>query len=173
MLRHSTCSATSRMGAHSSEAWFIYLTFRYRDCGALLHCVLIAKWGQAKRTRGPRRRQYGPTGPWTQSMQTSTLTTSWPATCWMRRRTSKLAKRGRWPSTRGRDPPPPPPRARRGPPTTAIHRKRKGRNTRGEQQEATKTSGTGRRLGQHTNQRGGTATPISNSLKFVGPPLGQ
>jgi hypothetical protein len=39
---HRCCRATSRMGAHSSEAWFIYLTFRYRDCGMLLHFVLTA-----------------------------------------------------------------------------------------------------------------------------------
>ncbi len=31
-------------GLNSSEAWFIYLTFRYRDCGALLHFVLTAKF---------------------------------------------------------------------------------------------------------------------------------
>ena len=31
-------------GLNSSEAWFIYLTFRYRDWGALLHFVLIAKF---------------------------------------------------------------------------------------------------------------------------------
>jgi hypothetical protein len=31
-------------GLNSSEAWFIYLTFQYRDCGALLHFVLTAKF---------------------------------------------------------------------------------------------------------------------------------
>ena len=31
-------------GLNSSEAWFIYLTFRYRDCGALLHFELTAKF---------------------------------------------------------------------------------------------------------------------------------
>ncbi len=28
-------------GLNSSEAWFIYLTFRYRDWGVLLHLVRV------------------------------------------------------------------------------------------------------------------------------------
>ncbi len=42
--RHRCCRATSRIGTHSSKAWFIYLTFRYKDCGALLHFVLTTKF---------------------------------------------------------------------------------------------------------------------------------
>ncbi len=41
--------ATGRI--NSSEAWFIYLTFRYWDCGALLHFVLTAKFERACRGR--------------------------------------------------------------------------------------------------------------------------
>ena len=37
-------NGTSRgatVGLNSSEAWFIYLTFRYRDWGVLLHLVRV------------------------------------------------------------------------------------------------------------------------------------
>jgi hypothetical protein len=37
-------SRGATVGLNSSEAWFIYLTFRYRDCGALLHFVRTAKF---------------------------------------------------------------------------------------------------------------------------------
>ncbi len=37
-------SRGATVGLNFSEAWFIYLTFRYRDCGALLHFVLITKF---------------------------------------------------------------------------------------------------------------------------------
>ncbi len=45
-------SRGATVGLNSSEAWFIYLTFRYRDWGALLHFVLTAKRGRESHCRG-------------------------------------------------------------------------------------------------------------------------
>ncbi len=91
--------------------------------------------GPGKRTRGPRRRQSGPTGPRTRSMPTSTLTTSWPAIWWKHTRTTNPAKRWRWPPTWGREASPPPMRVKKGPPQPKQPTEEEKGRTQGENGE--------------------------------------